>query len=90
MRSSALSIAGRFGVVALTFGLIGAVHAADARNLPSASADAQNSQQATDAIEAPADWNVDYPSQLGPEGPRVVTTAATRNGASPARPQASR
>lgn len=92
MRSSTRSIAFRFAAIALAFGLTGAVQAADTHKLPSASATARNNQQASadGAFETRTDWNIDYPSQLGPEGPRTTTLTASQKGTSLARQPASR
>jgi hypothetical protein len=88
MRSSTRSIAFRFAVIALAFGLVGAVQAADMHT----STTVQNNQQATadGASETRTDWNIDYPSQLGPEGPRVTTLTASQKDTSVARQSTSR
>jgi hypothetical protein len=88
MRSSTRSIAFRFAAIALAFGLIGTVQAADTHT----SATVQNSQQAAadGASETRTDWNIDYPSQLGPEGPRVTTLTASQKDTSVERQSASR
>ena len=89
MRSSTRSSARRFAVIALTFGLIGAAQATDTHQLSAVSAPAQNQQQAT-AAETRTDWNIDYPSQLGPEGPRATTLTESHKDTSLAQQAAGR
>ena len=76
MRSSLLTISFRFAAVVLTFALAGVAQAADTHQVP-ATATVHDMQRA--ASDGNADtaigWNIDYPSQLGPEGPRASATA---------------
>ncbi|GAA0700060.1 hypothetical protein ISN75_12015 [Dyella marensis] len=77
MRSSIISLPFRFAAIALAIGLAGAADAAAASNPPTPAAAAQDGQRtAPDGTASGVDRNVDYPSQLGPEGPRSGGTAS--------------
>lgn len=67
MRASVLSASLRFAAMAMALGLAGAVQAADVPVQRATSAIQQSHPSAADT--ARIDWNIDYPSQLGPEGP---------------------
>ena len=74
MRASLLSASFRFAAVALALGVAGAVQAAAAPARPAPTAIQQGKPPAADT--ARADGNIDYPSQLGPEGPAADRASA--------------
>lgn len=72
MRTSLLA-SFRLAAFALSLGLAGIAQAAATHDLPAASASVQDSQRHTASDGAARiDWNIDYPSQLGPEGPQLT------------------
>ena len=104
MRTSASEIASpasrRFTLLALAFGLAGTGQAFAADSMPAAMPThvAMEAAEASSA-QAGADWNVDYPSQLGPEGPssngaragdRSVANVRPHGDTAQVRPSASR
>ena len=86
MRSALFPASLRFVSVALALGLAGVAQAASAPPLPATSVTVQDDQRAAtnDHLDTRIEWNVDYPSQIGPDGPRTQSswTAATRDDAS--------
>jgi hypothetical protein len=76
MRSSIISLPFRFAAIALAIGLAGAAHAAAVSNPPAPAAAQDGQRIAPDDTPSGVDRNVDYPSQLGPEGPRPGDTAS--------------
>jgi len=80
MRSSLFSASSlRLAALALTFGLAGVAQAADTPDLSAKTPAMQDSQRvASGDAGSRIDWNVDYPSQLGPEGPQAANARAAR------------
>lgn len=75
--------------LALAFGLSGAAQAfaADAASAASTPMQSGTPGIASHDANARADWNVDYPSQLGPEGPASADAGLAGPQAMKARPQ---
>ena len=90
MRSVLFSTALSFTAAALTLGLSGAVQATATHPSPHASApvSADPRTAPNGDLDTRVDRNIDYPSQIGPEGPR--TKANTRDDAALAQQPASR
>ena len=82
MRTFFLSLSARLAAAALTLGMAGLAQAADTPSAPATGAAAQiGMQDASSSRSDRIDWNVDYPSQLGPEGPQADSHARPTNSA---------
>lgn len=80
MRTFFLSLSARLAAAALTLGMAGLAQAADTPNAPPADTAAHvGPQTASSGVSDRIDWNVDYPSQLGPEGPQADSHVRSAN-----------
>ncbi|NII74103.1 hypothetical protein FHW84_002688 [Dyella sp. SG562] len=72
MRTSLLSFPVRLAAAALTLGMAIVAQATDTPTTPAADHAMHIGQPAAESDSADRiDWNIDYPSQLGPEGPQA-------------------